>query len=214
MVSFIYQPKSGDRVFIEQQSPWIVVIRWGNGCRHVAGNFVVLSWSTAIQGQYWRHEAVRALREIIPQVGGIAWDAQGTVSACVPTHQAKMVIDLMGRISPNDHDDRDRNLVELWRVGAGRISFTDIRGLDIEPSFVSVPPQVQRVVRPKQNERGEVLVYMDGTESPHVIKSPWTPWEITSPVTPEEAEDYVDQITLTEYSQNHEPRSVTIPSLE
>ncbi len=182
MLQFIYQPKSGDRVVAEIVSPWMVVIQWSNRCRHVVGNFVVLSWSTANPGCHWRGDAIRALQEIIPQIGGIAWDEQGNVSAAVPTHQARMVLEIMGRLSLNDREDRRRNLAVMWKAGAAYIRLTDGGGLDIEPSCISPAPQVAHVTKVVDGNQEQVEVYMAGMESYYTVKSPWSVREITSSV--------------------------------
>ena len=75
---FIYKPNSGDRVFIERPSDWLAITTWGNGCRTVVGDIVVLTWSTARPTRWWRDLACRALTDAINAIReGVAYDAQG-----------------------------------------------------------------------------------------------------------------------------------------
>jgi hypothetical protein len=92
-VSFVYQPRSGSRVFVCNPSDAIAVIDWGNGCRHVVGG-VELVWPCATKN-YWRTEATEVLKSVISQAGGIAWDEQGIVHAVVPHYIAAWIVEYM-----------------------------------------------------------------------------------------------------------------------
>ncbi len=91
MIQFIYQPKSGDRVFAQNEGNTIQVVRWSNGCRHVYGG-IMFEFNAASQGLYWRGQAVRMATMLVAKVGGIAWDTQGVISVVVPHQHAKMVL--------------------------------------------------------------------------------------------------------------------------
>ncbi len=91
VITFIYRPRSCNRVFVEKQHPGIKIVTWGNGCKHVVGG-VMLSYGTACPGKdYWRGDAHIMAERIIDAIGGgIAWDEQGTVCLIVPLNRAAL----------------------------------------------------------------------------------------------------------------------------
>jgi hypothetical protein len=121
---YIYRPRSGDRVFIEQPSDWLAITTWGNGCRTVEGDIVALTWSTATPTKHWRGLAVRALTDMITAIReGCAYDAQGEVTAIVTTRYAGRVRDLMNRIRPHaDGVEDGLNAAALYRASAACIT--------------------------------------------------------------------------------------------
>jgi len=172
MVHFIFKPRGGDPVFAEQQSPWMVIIQWVNGCRHVAGNFAVLSWNTVKTGFHWTYQAKYDLAEIIGQVGGIAWNERGMVSAAVPTHYAIEVMNMMERLNPAAQSDHQENLVALRNA---KTAFIILQGtcLKIVPVFMEAPPKVADVSWRQHQGKNEVLVYMYEGKPSHCVRSPW-----------------------------------------
>lgn len=123
--TFIYNPKSGDRVFAEKNDGQIHVVRWANGSRHVV-NGVHLSWNAATPGpgHYWRGPARRMLGILVNQYGGIAWDEQGTIQAVVPVNLGKLVVDWMSNaaqvlgVKDSDlHQNWTRLLLAGWSTG-------------------------------------------------------------------------------------------------
>lgn len=72
--SFIYQPKSGDRVVKLKQT--VPFVRWTNGCRHV--------WTTmpVVQVSSPSHVVREALRRFCRECDSVAvaWDERGQIS--------------------------------------------------------------------------------------------------------------------------------------
>lgn len=85
--TFIYCPRSGDRVFCESPNDYIRIVSWFNGCRHVQGG-VHLCWPAAVPNFYWRGEAQTLATQIVATAGGIGWDENGMIHIIVPVHAA------------------------------------------------------------------------------------------------------------------------------
>jgi hypothetical protein len=81
MYTWIYRPKSGDRVFALKEHPHVKVARYDNGCRHVLGG-VHISEFTAEPGRHYRNSARKMLGEWVNLRGGVAWDERGTYGSC------------------------------------------------------------------------------------------------------------------------------------
>jgi hypothetical protein len=97
VATFIYCPKSGDRVFASLETNAIKVVKWPNGCRHVVGG-VTLSYHTATPNEHWRYDAVLVAKELVEIIGGIAWDEQGTISMVVPLNKAVIADQWMRKV--------------------------------------------------------------------------------------------------------------------
>jgi len=125
---FIYQPRSGDRVFVEYPGPHIAIVKYSNGCRHVVGG-VKLEWFTAEPLRHWRIPATRALRELVQSFQeGIAWDEGGRVFAIVPPSRMETVLHFMRLIRPyEDREEDERNLGQVFRQGYAHIQYYDGR---------------------------------------------------------------------------------------
>ena len=80
MKTFIYHPRSGDRVFETGDLSRLIVIRWENYSRHVLGG---TEFAVDAQGRP-RNWARRGAAEAVEEYGGLAWDEQGTIHAVVP----------------------------------------------------------------------------------------------------------------------------------
>lgn len=94
MIHFIYQPKSGDRVFASRPSS-LHLIRWGNGCRHIV-NATRLTYFAAGSGQWWRDSARAMATCIVDATGdGVAEDDQGTIRLYVAPKNALRANQLM-----------------------------------------------------------------------------------------------------------------------
>lgn len=117
--TFIYCPRSGDRVFAENPCSAVVVVKWSNGCRHVLGG-IALSYWTAEPGNHWRNEARIAAASLIAACGGIAWDDQGSISLVVPRAAGVQVDGLMKKIaaSAGKSVPADQNIPALILEGA------------------------------------------------------------------------------------------------
>lgn len=94
-VTFVYCPRSGDRVFAEKiLSQEVQVVKWPNNSRHIVGG-VALSYCASVPGQYWRGQARTAAQSLISAGGGVAWDEQGSINLVVPlslAYQADQVM--------------------------------------------------------------------------------------------------------------------------
>lgn len=116
--TFVYCPTSGDRVFTESLTPYVFVVRYPNGCRHVAGGCHLQYW-TAGPGNYWRSEAVGMASALVTAFrGGIAWDERGTIHVVVPTQDGKRADNMM--------------------LAAARAAYTSVSREDIEVNLASM----------------------------------------------------------------------------
>jgi len=94
--TWIYKPRSGDRVFAQREHPELAVHTWEDGCRHVAGG-VLLSVVAAEAGAWWRDDATALAKAIVAVAGGLAWDEQGTITLIVPASAALQAARLLAR---------------------------------------------------------------------------------------------------------------------
>jgi hypothetical protein len=88
--TFIYAPRSGDRVFAARPADDGIpaIVTWpGNGCRHLIGG-VHLAYEASAPRRHWRDAARRMASLIIDAVGGVAWDDRGTIHVAVPRESA------------------------------------------------------------------------------------------------------------------------------
>lgn len=85
MRSFIYCPRSGDRVFAENILPGtkLGVVEWSNACRHITGG-VEVSFNAAIAGKWWRDAARDLTAHVVNEFGGVTWDDRGDIHAHLP----------------------------------------------------------------------------------------------------------------------------------
>lgn len=173
---FIYRPKSGGRVLLEKQSPHAVIVLWNNGCRHVAGDVVLLAYEAAARGYHWRYLARRAACDIVGQTGGVAYDDRGTIVLIVPSVSAIGANRLMRSLaprSPHEETEKQVNLTQLYRAGRARVG----EGLQLEPDEVGAG---SACVTWRQLNNNNIEVMSDGVV---LIRSPWgiesvlgTPW--------------------------------------
>lgn len=93
-VHFIYCPKSGSRLLTSSTGAGLVPLAiWNNGCIHAIG--VSLMIRAAEQGSWCRDGARVIAIHVAESLGGVAWDAQGTVSVVVPAWGANEAYHLM-----------------------------------------------------------------------------------------------------------------------
>lgn len=124
--SFIYHPRSIDRVFRSadrvfaqniQPAAGIRVVMWQNGCRHVQGG-VRLEYDVPGKLRYRMRELAS---RIIDASGGIAWDHRRIISLVLPAaygwaaHTAIATL-LAAPLRPNTAAD-DPNIVQLVAAG-------------------------------------------------------------------------------------------------
>jgi hypothetical protein len=114
-IAFIYRPRSGDRVLAEYASPYLVICRWPNGCRHVVGG-VHLRWETARPKAYWRNIAAAVFSAAAKAVaentgrGVIVWDDRGFLHVVVEPLDAKRFYRLAESIRPKREGDEISNI--------------------------------------------------------------------------------------------------------
>ncbi len=122
--TFVYCPKSGDRMVAENIVPAsdVYTIRWPNGSRHVVGG-IRLQYAVALPGEaYWHTPARVTARAVIAAVGGIAWDDGGVIDLVVPVRAAAAVDRLMRAARPAAAaaaSEDDVNLARLVAAGWG-----------------------------------------------------------------------------------------------
>lgn len=87
-VSFVYKPKSGERVFACRPTLRIGVVEYTNGSRHIVGDFVLLEYRVAQPGAWWKNNAIETARGLITGRGGVAWYDSGTLYMAVPSRAA------------------------------------------------------------------------------------------------------------------------------
>jgi hypothetical protein len=118
--SFVYKPKSGDRVFAGSVNGGVYVFQWANGCRHIVGG-VCLTYPASMQGAWWRSQAHRMASLLCTRFGGIAWDEQGTVSLVVPVQSGLQAHQHMAATSRlcggSANETPDPNEVQLLLAG-------------------------------------------------------------------------------------------------
>lgn len=135
---FIYQPKSGDRVFTQQTTREIGVVKWENGCRHVVGG-VHLWWNRASCA--WRIAARVVLKNLVEAFGGVAWDDRGEFHAVLPAvhaFDAYLWLDATWTrvCAPRRADDREAREIEAQLVSTGAAGLKLCRN-DASPSSAS-----------------------------------------------------------------------------
>jgi len=115
---FIYQPRSGDRVFAcNNDVPSIIVLKWDDGCRTIVGGHH-LELRCAEPKRWCRAAARRLFSEVVAYSGGIAWDDQGVVHIISPRlallKLARVLPDLLPEIG------RQEVMSALWRAKIAR----------------------------------------------------------------------------------------------
>lgn len=123
--TWIYQPKSGDRVFAERPSPAVMVIRFHDGCRVVCGDNVELQYTACLAGEHWRANGRRAMAELIDAFQeGVAYDEQGCLCAIVPRAIAAEFDRYLRAVCPLAGDQSKT----LWEAGILRYEHSPIDG--------------------------------------------------------------------------------------
>lgn len=120
MQTFVYQPTTGDRVFARsEENPELCIVTWANGCRHICGDTVELSWGTACPNKHWRNEAHRLLIALSKVLRLVAWDEQGNVFVAVVRRHAWQVNRAMNTLGGIRLLETDKEKNELSLIVAG-----------------------------------------------------------------------------------------------
>lgn len=132
---WIYRPRSGDRVRALVGSPQVGWVEHPNGCRHVVGDLVHLTYEAARPGRWWREAARMAAAEIVSALrGGAAWDEQGRIHLLVVREQADEADRVMQTVRPYaDAAEDRRNAGALFRAGVAEMALVEGH-LEILPS--------------------------------------------------------------------------------
>ena len=115
--TFVYCPKSGDRVFAQKDCAEIVVIRYDNTCRHVVGGRH-FSFNTVTPNAWCRDDAQRLVTQVIGHSGGVAWDDRGDLNLVIPEHKVAWALPLLRSALPM----ADWDLPALWRAGLASLN--------------------------------------------------------------------------------------------
>lgn len=161
---FIYCPQSGSRVLAARPTTECVVVKWQNGCVHVAGDLVSLRyWTKACSLEpgdgrcYWRNVAQEAARQVVEICGGVAEDHRGQLTLYVPRARAQRADHIMRLVRPySDRSEDERNAAAGFREGAADIVFSerheiafqwrDSHSMDESPVEVSMEGEGREVV--------------------------------------------------------------------
>lgn len=121
--TWIYRPRSGDRVRAIIGSAHLGWVEYPNGCRHVVGDLGHLVYEAAQPGRWWRDTATTAACEIVSAIrGGAAWDEQGRVHLLVPHEHAAGADRVMRDVRPHEDAAEDhRNAGALFSAGAAEV---------------------------------------------------------------------------------------------
>jgi len=119
---FSYCPRSGSRVLAAKPNQFVAIGELEAGTLAV-GSILVFSIDAAQPGKWWRALASRVARDIVESVGGLAEDANGTVTLAVPAQYTKEVFELIYQIAPNNvKDDIKKSLsIQAYRQKLGKI---------------------------------------------------------------------------------------------
>ncbi len=127
---FSYMPKSGSRV-IAAKSVLGLCLAYPRAGTIIAGDFIALVYAAAMPSLHWREKAKEMAKQIVESIGGLAEDAQGTITLCVPTVWAFAANERMKSIRPKAEyfsAEDATNESELWKGGilqikAGSLDF-------------------------------------------------------------------------------------------
>lgn len=79
-----------------------------NGSRVVEGDYAELVYSTVVPCRWWRDTARRVAEQIVQEVGGLAWDNQGSIHLIVPLEAALAAAGIMQASAGDDLRYEDR----------------------------------------------------------------------------------------------------------
>jgi hypothetical protein len=148
--------------------PSLHIIHWGHGPAHIWGG-VELVFETALDGAYWRPQALAAAEAIILACGGAVADYNGTMRIVVAPEWAVEVHAKLAALAVQrtGHYDGAANELTLVSAGVGKLTPTrDHQGrlrLNMEP----VEPRIVQVrsieVYEGDDGRAAVTVWTDKT---------------------------------------------------
>ena len=180
-ITFIYRPRSGDRVFAFRAHPAIAIIGWPCGSRHAAGG-VRLTYKASSTGCSYRDEAKSVAATIVAAAGGIAWDDRGTVSLVVPKTKG-LAADLYMRACrarfgrrPHCLNQEDLgNEAALIQAGVASLAQLDVVKPYVDESNIGIetfgltPNGVTDVPLEIASDNRGVYWISEGGENPHCI---------------------------------------------
>lgn len=135
--TWIYKPRSGDRVFVEKPGDEVAIVEWPNGCRHVVGGVHLQYWAAEC-GSWWRDKARSMAAKAIESIGqGVAWDNQGHVHMVVPVRFAWQVAGMMEAAAGDNRDPGDRRANPESRNGV-RLVLAGVARLVVESGHIRV----------------------------------------------------------------------------
>lgn len=160
MIKFIYCPTTGDRVFLEQPSDGLIVVKWGNGCRHVVTPdcYAHLVYNTSKPNFHHRLELIELIRASKFLHGAVAWDCNGDINIIASSGEAVKLDRTVMLLREcmfghrNHIGDGERNGMALWL--AGRADF----------DCYEFTPMVKRAVQfEREITRANLPTYADKT---------------------------------------------------
>lgn len=163
-ITFIYCPKSGDRVFAEKTNKLVVTAKYSNGCRHVFGG-VLLEHATVTRAH--RNMARRIATVFIKKFGGIAWGIQGLVCAVVPVGMALSYHRMMMACASANHHNAGKfdtcdsvNNIRLLAAGWQPNHHLMANSLDMDAGVPHIMAVHVKEKYPRQDEVGTPKWYL------------------------------------------------------
>lgn len=127
---FSYKPRSRSRIIAKQSTQQIAVVGLTAGWMCV-GEFARFTFHSATPGKHYRGDACRFAKECVAAFGGLAEDACGAVTLCVPQHHAPDVLHLVRLCLP----DADQTALagQMWQQGFAHIVGADSPHIEMKP---------------------------------------------------------------------------------
>jgi len=149
-----------------QAHPGLHIVHWGHGPAHIWGG-VELVFETALDGAYWRPQALLAAENIIKACGGAAADYNGTLRLVVAPEAAVEAHRIMAALAVQrtGHYDGTANEMMLISAGAGKLVQTRDHQGRLRLSMEPVEPRIITVrsieVYEGDDGRATVTVWTD-----------------------------------------------------
>lgn len=127
--TWIYTPRSHDRVFANRFTPSLVVQTLPNKSRIVWGG-VRLTYAAAVPKNWWRDSARAVAASLVSATGGVAWDENGEIGLVVPHEYAwevNMQMNLARSVCLGSRDrcGEEKNNTALVMCGAASFDLLD-----------------------------------------------------------------------------------------
>lgn len=126
---FSYCPRSGSRIIAKQSTQQIAVVALSAGWMCV-GEFARFTFYSATPGKHYRGDACRFADECVQAFGGMAEDACGKVTLCVPQHHASDVLHLARLCLPEA--DHTALAAQMWQQGFSTITGGDSPRIELK----------------------------------------------------------------------------------